>query len=54
MVKNFLCPMVIPNYGCVSFNVRGEVCRGTKDLDINKWCKKCLCYNEKLIDMLEE
>ena len=42
----YMDPMVIPKFGCASFNSRGEICKGSKELDKNKWCKKCLCFDE--------
>lgn len=36
-------PWVIPNYGCASFNARGGCCRGSLEIDKNKYCLKCKC-----------
>jgi len=49
----FLDPMIIPNYGCASFNSRGERCTGDKTVMDKKYgCKKCLCLDVKTYNQL--
>jgi len=40
-------PMIIPNYGCASFNTRGEICTGSSKINKNRFCKQCICYYPK-------
>ena len=39
-----LDPMVLPYYGCASFNHRGERCSGNKTI-YEKCCQFCLCFD---------
>jgi len=45
-MENFLDPIIIPNDTCISFNYTrdGEMCPGSDEIDMNKLCKKCLCF----------
>jgi len=45
-------PMIIPKFGCASFNNRGGICKGTEKLNKDEWCNKCLCFNSE--DLIEK
>jgi len=43
-VTQFLDPRIIPNYGCADITLRGQRCRGSNAIDINKYCLRCHNY----------
>ncbi len=45
----YLDPMIIPEYGCSSFNNLGERCLGSTEIDRKEYCHKCLCFSEKAV-----